>query len=189
MSIELLNDRINVITSLASQFIVHNKECPIPTHINKPTYEIERKGIMFTIDLSCECYGYDEFNVIKPSWAKHERHLISIIVAKHHNVFINVDNINNINDYKNTSNHDSCWKNDGFVLIRDFAYKMYNSVYVNVPKEKRPNMINANFYIWNILRSFIQPVSIKCKPIEDGYYEQITDLKKIHITDLFKNKL
>ena len=186
MSIELLNDRINVIISLASQFIVYNKECPSYAYINQPNSEIERKGVMFTFDLSCECYGYDEFNVIKPSWAKHERHSISIIVAKHHNVFINVDDINNLANYKNTSTHDSCWRTDGFVLIHDFAHKMYNMVYVNVPKEKRPNMINANFYIWNLLNSFMQPVSIKCKPIENGYYEQITDLKKIHITDLFK---
>ncbi len=186
MSIELLTDRINVIISMASQFIVYNNECQGPAHINKPPYGIERKGIMFTIDLSCECYGYDEFDVIKPSWAKHERHSISIIVAKHHDVFINVDDINNLADYKNTSKHDSCWRTDGFVLIRDFAYKMYNRVYVNVPEEKRPNMINANFYIWNHIGSFMQPVSIRCKSIEDGYYEQITDLKKINVTDLFK---
>lgn len=191
MSINLLNDRINVIISLASQFIVHNNECQNPAHINQPIYGIERKGIMFTFDLSCECYGYAEFGVTKPAWASHERHSISIIVAKQHNVFVNIGNINNLTYYKNTSNHNSCWKSDGFVLLHDFAYKMYNRVYANMPKEKRPNMINADFYIWDWLRTFMQPVSINCKSIncksiEDNYYEQITDLKKIHITDLFK---
>ena len=59
-------------------------------------------------------------------------------------------------------------------------------VYANMPEEKIPNMINADFYIWDWLQTFMQPVSINCKSIEDNYYEQITDLKKIHITDLFK---
>lgn len=47
-------------------------------------------------------------------------------------------------------------------------------------------MINADFYIWDLLRTFMQPVAINCKSIENNYHEQITDLKKIHITDLFK---
>ena len=189
MSIELLNDRIDVIKALASLHVVHNKECPDAEYLDDNSFsQVKRKGLLFNIDLACECNGYDNKGNKHYEWVKHERHNIAVIVAKPHNVYVNLSNTKNVADYKNTSNHDSCWRHDGLSLILAFAYDMYRRVYANKPKDKRPNMVNADFFIWDSFNTFMQPVEITTKSIEDGYHGNITNIQSIHITDLFKNR-
>ena len=189
MSIELLNDRIAVIKALASLHVVHNKECPEAEYLDDYSFsQVKRKGVLFNIDLACECKGYDNKGNMHHEWAKYERHNITVIVAKPHNVYVNLSNTKNVADYKNTSNHDSCWRHDGLSLILDFAHDMYRRVYANKPEDKRPNMVNADFFIWDSFKDFMQPVEITTKNTEDGYHENITNIQSIHITELYKNR-
>ena len=189
MSIELLNDRIFLIKALASLHVVHNKECPEAEYLDDNSFsQVKRKGVLFNIDLACECNGYDNKGNMHHEWAKYERHNIAVIVAKPHNVYVNLSNTKSVADYKNTSNHDSCWRHDGLSLILAFAYDMYHRVYANKPKDKRPNMVNADFFIWDSFNTFMQPVEITTKNTEDGYHGNITNIQSIHITELYKNR-
>ena len=187
MSIELLNDRIAVIKTLASLHVVHNKECPEAEYLDEYSFsQVKRKGVLFNIDLACECNGYDNKGNKHYEWVKHERHNIAVIVAKPHNVYVNLSNTKSLADYKNSSNHSSCWGYDGLSLIWDFALDMYHRVYANKPKDKRPNMVNADFLIWDSFNTFMQPVEITTKSIEDGYHGNITNIQSIHMTELYK---
>ena len=189
MSIELLTDRLNVIKALASLYIVRNEECPEAEYIGGRSFlHMKRKGLLFNIDLSCECDGYDKQGNLHHEWVKYERCNITIIVAKPHNVFVNLLNTKQIEDYKNTSNHNSCWRHDGLSSIESFAHGMYHRVYANKPKDKRPSMVNADFFIWDSSDAFMQPVEIITKDDSDRHKIDITDLQNIHMTDLFKKQ-
>ena len=189
MSIELLNDRIAVIKTLASLHVVHNKECPEAEYLDDNSFsQVKRKGVLFNIDLACECNGYDNKGNKHYEWVKHERHNIAVIVAKPHNVYVNLSNTKSVADYKNTSNHDSCWRHDGLSSIESFAHGMYHRVYANKPKDKRPSMVNADFFIWDSYDAFIQPVEIITKDDSDRHKIDITNIQSIHITELYKNR-
>ena len=70
MSIELLNDRIAVIKTLASLHVVHNKECPEAEYLDDNSFsQVKRKGVLFNIDLACECNGYDNKGNKHYAWA------------------------------------------------------------------------------------------------------------------------
>ena len=189
MSIELLNDRIFLIKALASLHVVHNKECPEAEYLDDYSFsQVKRKGVLFNIDLACECNGYDNKGNKHYEWVKQERHDIAVIVAKPHNVYVNLSNTKSLADYKNTSNHNSCWRHDGLSLILDFAHDMYRRVYANKPEDKRPNMVNADFFIWDSFKDFMQPVEITTKDDSDRHKIDITNIQSIHITELYKNR-
>ena len=189
MSIELLTDRLNVIKALASLYIVHNEECPEAEHIDgRSFFHMKRNGLLFNIDLSCECDGYDKHGNMHQEWIKYERCNIAIIVAKPHYVFVNLSNTKRAKDYKNTSNHAACWGDDGLSSIKSFANDMYKRVYANMPKNKRPSMHKANFFIWDSFADFMRPVELITKNAKSCYSTTLCDLHFIHMTELFKEK-
>jgi hypothetical protein len=186
MSIKAIDERLKVITQLAQELVVHNKN--IKTE--RIGGYIVRKGLLFTLDVSCSCYGYDENDKYHEEWAKEERKQISIIVAGNHSVFVNLIDTDfqvklNLENFVNTSNHDSCWRSDGFSDVTWFFWKMYERVYSNMPEDKRPSMNNAHFFIWDVFNKIIQPVEIATEHGHGpGYNDKIIVMKNIPLKEL-----
>jgi hypothetical protein len=186
MSIKAIDERLKVITQLAQELIVYNKNIKVEWKGG----QVIRKGLLFTLDVSCSCFGYDEKDKYHEEWYKEERKQISIIVAGNHSVFVNLIDTDfrnklRLENFKNTSNHDSCWRSDGFSDVNGFFREMYERVYSNMPEKKRPCMNDAHFFIWDVFNKIIRPVEIVTEHGQgDGYNDKIVERKNISLKEL-----
>lgn len=143
-----------IMVNLATQFVIRNEEFK-PEYNREYNMKLER-GIHFCVELDVEQFGYEnDGNTYHEDWAAREVRYLHFIVTGYHSVYLGITkfnrdkrneyNVEEIKEWKNTSNHDSCWREDGFRdLWREFI-NMYNRVYSNTPDEHRPAPIASTY--------------------------------------------
>lgn len=120
-------------STFADQF--SNKNCPFD----------KSQGALFTVRISHSFYGYDQNDNFCPELEKHIDKFCHIIILSNRRVFFACeDNANGRPIYNwqkiptdkwiNTSNHKSCWREDGFVMMDKVASSAYDSIANTLPE-------------------------------------------------------
>jgi hypothetical protein len=128
----------DIICGLASQFVVHNRNI------------LSNCGILMSLRISCDNHGYErDGNTFHRNWRRSYRKNIHFIIVKHHSVFVVITDEYDwrkipMSEWKNTSNHDTCWRSDGLCDIFTETMKAYHACYDHVPEKHRPAPIAAN---------------------------------------------
>jgi hypothetical protein len=159
----------SIMQDLASQFVVHNRNI------------IPNAGILMTLEIHAENHGYERNgNTFHKSWRARYLKYLHYIVVKEHSVFVAISdefdwrNIS-LKEWSNTSNHDSCWRSDGFHNVFPEIMKAYHACYDHIPKKHQPIpcMANISGSISPRCKSPITFVSVIKKKSEEntkGYY-------------------
>jgi len=153
-------DVISVMTSLAEHTVMGRRQYSYPITLNGEQHEPygfkdpRRLAIVFFLTLEAENHGYEsDGNTHHSDWERRASHGLVIIVTEHHQVFIGQHKdlskrdrrISSMDlemhfgnfEWKNTSNHDSCWRSDGFSLIHKIEADLYHKCFDHVPDEHR----------------------------------------------------
>jgi len=150
----------------------------------------ENTGLLFTLQIRCENYGYEkDGKTHHPEWESIYNKYLHIIVINCHHVFISESDSWDYRDsplesFKNTSNHDSCWKSDGFQLIFKHYFAAAKNCWDHVPKEhsRPPIFSEVEGSLTPLLRKPFKMVRVTKKRLEDGYFCELTSIKELKFT-------
>lgn len=111
-----------------------------------------RNALRFCVEVYGSNFGYDTDTdrTYHPEWVTNFKRFIHIIITTHPNVFVAVtenpkDEIP-IEQWYNSSNHDTCWKTDGFNILDQVLGEAYKACWRNVPKDKVKSPHDSHVY-------------------------------------------
>jgi hypothetical protein len=165
-----------IMIDLADQFVIRK-------HKNFKRNE----GIHFCLKIDIESYGYEkDGSTCHPEWKRRKLAYMHYIVTYPHSVYMALGEDENMPPatlFKNTSNHDSCWRSDGFRDLFSTFIEMYDACYSNVPKEHRPSPRSCDYrltlrcgWLSAPVFDFVEVESVYC---EDGYHKDLLSIKNI----------
>jgi hypothetical protein len=167
----------DIMCSIASQFVVHNR------HIAPDC------GVLMTLAIRADNHGYERNgNTFHKNWVAHYRNYLHYIIVKPHSVFVAITCKPDFRDvwveeWRNTSNHDSCWRSDGFSDIFREVMKAYHACYDHVPKRHQPTPISSGISA-SLSPSLRQPINFvsisKRKSLDDDYRYTITHIRELN---------
>lgn len=135
---------------LAEQFVIRNNKLRCA---RKGSNSIVRQGIAVPIEIDVGNFGYEnDGNTRHLEWCRRYNTQLMYIIVANHSVFLATTangRFKTLEDYKpgdfkNTSNHDSCWRSDGLRDIHSYVMKGYDYCYDHMPEEHKPAPIAAN---------------------------------------------
>lgn len=170
-----------IMINLAEQFV-----------IRKPENFERDEGIHFCLKIDLENYGYEkDGSTYHEEWRNRQINYLHYVVAYPHSVFFAVGESENLPPgalFRNTSNHDSCWRSDGFSDIHSCFFEMYDAVYGYMPNEHKPIPLACHYNIHLCTKWLNGPVFdfVKLKT-ESGhnYGKDVIEIKKIEKTITF----
>ena len=136
-------------------------------------------GLKFRIVVRCEQHGYEnDGNTYHEEYIGHSLRYVHVIIAYPHRVFIAVVNHHNeptLEEYKNVSNHDSCYRSA--INLAYVGFDVHAEAYSNTPKEHIPPpglSVDMKFDdMFKLLYSFVE---IETEYMKDGYHQTITKI-------------
>lgn len=156
----------DILCGLASQFVVHNRNIASDC------------GILMSLRICGDNHGYEkDGSTFHKRWIAHYTKTIHFIVVNPYSVFAAISDRYDwrsisMDEWKNTSNHASCWRTDGFRDIFPETMKAYHVCYDHIPEKHRPVPVSA--YITAsfspAIRQPITFVSVTKKSNSDGFY-------------------
>ncbi len=155
-------------------------------------------ALRFHICISADNLGYDVNGVHHKKWANQERIYVTVIVTGNHKVFIAKTDCFNVSDvkptdFKNTSNHNSCWKSDGLSDLHSMFSEVSDKYFINVPKEERASLQNGTEVFFGLsigqykLFDFVHVKYID-EDDSDTYWKKLTEITKSDATITFETK-
>ena len=175
----------DVMMSLYEQFVLRNDN-----------FEND-EGIHFCLKIDAENYGYEkDGNTYHEEWRKRSIKHIHFILLKWHKVFVSISEDDDFHGYelpepktwKNTSNHDSCWRSDGFSDLSQTYFKIHNEIYANTPDEHKEAPVSSDIHFhlghgW-LSGPVFKFVKVEHKALEIGnsYHRQLTKIEHIKKT-------
>lgn len=167
---------IQVMNALYDNLVLHKEEFDV------------NEGMAFSITISSECLGFEEDGMTRhEEWRGHSMRQVYVIMLQNHQVFVHVSRSNScLNElpqtgWKNTSNHDSCWRS-GCDIITDLGFKCWDEAFANCPEEHRryskdcDTRFDMNF---GLLGPIFKTVRVEKKSCSDGYHYEITKVEEI----------
>jgi len=186
---------ISTICRLSESFIINK----YPS-IREKNGAITVKGLYFKIVVRCDNYGYDKNDEYHEDWYMDERRVMHFIVTSNYNVFLAVTDFSEGHaipapeKFKNTSNHNSCWRSDGFSDVHSVGYDLWKMCWVRpeIPEDKRKNMRESVHYSASyILSELFKPVEISHVALDDensfGYHRKIVNITKKKATYIIED--
>jgi len=168
----------NIMINLAEQLVVYNDDFKM------------NEGIHFCLKLDVENLGFEkDGNTYHEDWESRKITFVHYIVVNHHSVYMAISKSTDIptpETFKNTSNHDSCWRSDGFYDLFKIFMKMYDETHKNTPKEHRPSPVSCSYKIslttkWLSGKVF-DFVKIETEHKNNNYHKNILKIEKIKKT-------
>jgi len=166
---------IDMINSLYEQ-LVHYKE------------EFTRKeGILFLCTIDAECHGYEnDGNTHHEGWQGRCMKYIHVLILNGHQVYTHVEDEYAFGQipqtgWKNTSNHDSCWRN-GSHEITSLGFECWDVAHKNCPKEHRPSTRDQSIRFglgFGCLGNVFKIVEVEKEDYGDGYHYILTKVDEI----------
>jgi hypothetical protein len=162
-------DVISVITSYYEQFVDQTKVLDSPFKDNE--------GVHFVVSMDHENHGFTKkAEKHYPEYAKRSVGYYHVIILSRRMVFgcfAKTASLHDvpIEDWKNTSNHSSCWKTDGFSEIGVYDFTLFEQSQSKCPKKKRPCYdMSSPFIQLNPLfvGDFIKFVSVTHEPFNQS---------------------
>lgn len=144
----------HVITTLVEQFLLARKrhalrpsDCgaftvndAVPEHTNVRTGTY---ALYFRVKIDQENFGYEkDGNTFHKEWPRRSVQVVHVIVTRNHNVFVAIGGWAatrpGVEEFRNVSNHDSCWRDAIATEIRNVECELYEECFSHVPDEHRP---------------------------------------------------
>lgn len=182
----IMTDPASVIVALFDQMMDWHSKMPI-----LPEGEENKYGMMFTLEIDCANNGYErDGNTHHPEWERRYTRFLHIIALRPRMVFVHVSEnwdwrASKLEDFQNTSNHDSCWRSDGLRLITEEYFNAARECWDHVPEEHRraPFEANVNGSLNPILRPILHFVKVEHEPFarngHDYYWRKLTLVQEI----------
>ena len=152
--------------------------------------EEDKYGIAFTFDLDCSNHGYEQDgNTHHEEWERRYRKFIHVIVLRPRKCFVAVTEDHPylkdvpLDLWKNTSNHDSCWRSDGLRVFHKEMHEAWKYCYEHVPKEHQRYPMD-NQVSCELSRVFGKPfqfVKVTDEAADDrsSYHRRITSIEPV----------
>lgn len=110
----------------------------------------DNQGAVFSVRIDHDNYGYDKHGNHNSDWENHSNIFCHFIILASRCVFYAMEfekdgrsvmdwKLIPLDKWKNTSNHSSCWRTDGFSDMNQDDYQAYERANGNVPEENRPS--------------------------------------------------
>jgi hypothetical protein len=185
-----------IMINLVEQFVIRKEDF-------KPEFDYETRikteqGIHFCVELDVEQFGYEnDGDTHHKEWRSRGIKYLHYIVTGYHSVYLSIKtfdpdkrsgyyDLSDPKDWKNTSNHDSCWREDGFRDLFNEFINLYKEVYSNTPNEHKPAPI-ACTYTTRLRSKWLSGpvfdfVELETKYSDDGYHKEVLSVKKIKKT-------
>lgn len=154
-------------------------------------FEYRKEGIYFKVQVSVEATGYElDDRTHHPEWEGSCTKMFHAILLKGHMVFINVTDVHGFTTdipqtgWKNTSNHDSCWRY-GLDELTGIAFECWDTAFAKTPEEHRVLPKDAPLWLRSV-PMFAKPfkfVEVEHEPDYEidnsGYHRKITKVTEI----------
>lgn len=155
--------------------------------------EASNCGLYFRLRIRCDNNGYDSKEVRHPEWEVSFTTMLHFVVtASHRTYFARKDYSFPTaevapSEFKNISNHDSCWKDS----IRDEIFRAYidaaEACWSHVPENQRkaPAYADVSIEMAPLFLPSFHFVFVERKPLADpeesnrGYLDQLTKVYKV----------
>lgn len=167
-----------VITSLVEMFF--------PTSI-RASYPVEgpQKGLHFCIEVRGDNYGYGlDGNTHHPSWESSYHRYVHLVVLATRRVYSAVSTKRSLEevtlgDWVNTSNHISCWRDDGIVVLSTQA-RCALKVRESTPEGQRlPGDSYVSISLTPMLQQPFRFVEATRGCYFDGYHDSLLSVRAV----------
>ena len=174
-------EMINVVNGLYERIVKYNESFS------------RNEGICFCIKVDAECYGYEkDGNTHHEEWEGRDIKYMYIMILRGNQVFTNISSDFSSSiptlGWKNTSNHDSCWRGGSDELV-GLCFDCWDEAFYNCPKKARPSTKNEGLRValgFGLIEQPFKLVEVTKEPdlsIDDtGYHKKILSVKEIHKT-------
>lgn len=155
-------------------------------------YFKENEGIRFCVKIDADNLGFEnDGNTYHKEWKCRIIRYFHVIMLYPHRIFTCVTDEQHFStipqdDWKNTSNHNSCWRNGCDDLI-SVGYECWEEAFAKVPEEHRkPPMVEGLDYTLDlsIMGNIFEFISCDMESDYDndssGYHKKISNIKRIH---------
>ena len=149
-----------------------------------------KQGVLFTVQLDHEFHGSPS------SWSNGcIRAHCHFIITAYKNVFFACEKVNGfpvmdwrlipLDKWHNTSNHDTCWRTDGFRKLYEKDWECFEKAHANVPSEHKPSYNNAHQFnrigTGIAAHKFVNFVEIEHEALDsrNSYHRKITSIKEL----------
>ncbi len=149
-------------------------------------YTADNLAMHFVVEINACNHGYEkDGNTYHKGWERSYRIYMHYIVSSYRNVWCALSDSPLLSDvpldtFKNTSNHDTCWRSDGFRDIFNAYFNAYKMCYSHIPDEHRPAPIASNTRITlnSMLRKQVHFVRFSMKR-SDNYHYGLTEVRPV----------
>lgn len=148
-------------------------------------------ALYFKVAVDLSNHGYEkDGNTYHKGWERHYRSTVHVMLTQRHNIFVcNTFGRTppTLGLWINSSNHDSCWKDDGLRIFDEVLWEAYEHCYDHMPEEHKPclNMTSPwiQFENWYCGRSPFEIVKLKGEYNQgDDYRWSLTEMKQLKHT-------
>ena len=174
----MYNEIISIMLRLFEQFVD-----------KKDTFK-RNEGIYFIVKADGTNFGFEnDGNTRHDEWECRIIKYFHIIFLSNRNVFISISDSEKLSaaeTWKNTSNHDTCFRTDGTQNLIDLYFKINNQIFRKTPEEHREAPIMGNVKL-NLHHGFFSGpvfkfVKVEKKLMKDGYHSRLVKIEEIHKT-------
>lgn len=174
-----------LIYSLWDQVMRQGRDALVPGLWDRPNIAMH-----FQVRVDVSNFGYEkDGSTHHKEWERSFYRVIHVLVTARHRCYVAVStnefDVTRIpaTDWKNTSNHDSCWHSDGLRVIHNVMNEAWEHCWSHIPEEHRgtPGAMHAyctfgaGFSSPNLL-SFVK---ISRRPAGDYYFDAIEKVEKV----------
>jgi hypothetical protein len=159
-------------------------------------------ALYLVLVVSAENNGYEiDGNTPRPEWKRHFRKEMHFLITGDHRVFLAIVDGKTfglkdipLKSWKNTSNHDSCWRTDGVQSpITTMMFDAWKHCFSHMPEEHLREKLRSSGVEMELDDScdeVIRFVRIKhtAVDISDTYHRKITSVKKLTPVITFKEE-
>lgn len=187
-----MTDPTSIIVALFEQLMDWHVARP-----DLPSEEAHKYGMLFTADVSCNNFGYEnDGSTHHREWEAAYRKFLHIIILRPRQVFVAISNEPSwkaipLDEFENTSNHDSCWRTDGLRAITNQYFTSHDACFSHMPDEHKqaPCYSSAGVSLIPLFGPLFRFVKADTELFDDGSYHhkrKITSLKEVQFSYVLK---
>lgn len=159
-------------------------------------------ALYMTLEVCADNHGYEaDGNTHRPEWVRHFYKELHFIITSRYNVFLAVSDKRfsratdiKLEEWVNTSNHDSCWRTDGVEgHITKMMFDAWDHCFSHMPEEhqkKGSRSDGVRIRLMDTAGQVVRFVRVKHEPKDpkDSYRRVLTEIKHLVPIITFKDE-